>query len=151
MIIAAGVCVVFIFLRKNNTDLNSETMNPKKMPKWGREPLCDRRGPELKSEKSLSKTKNGETALMDASREGHVEIVQAILDKGTNVNAKDDWGRTALMLASQKGHKDHVELLLAKGADVNARASNGDTALMLASDNGHKEVRALLIKAGAKY
>ena len=49
------------------------------------------------------------------------EIVQALIDKGADVNAKDKKGATALMLASQKGYKEIVQLLITKGADVNAK------------------------------
>ena len=73
-------------------------------------------------------------------------IVQMLLAKGADVNAKDYDGITALMLASDQGIKEYVQVLLANGADVNARDNEGKTALAHAS----REVIELLRKAGAK-
>ena len=40
---------------------------------------------------------NGATALMVASDNGHLDVVQALLAKGAEVNARDNDGLTALM------------------------------------------------------
>ncbi|MGO8945458.1 MAG: ankyrin repeat domain-containing protein [Syntrophobacteraceae bacterium] len=76
-------------------------------------------------------------------------ILQALLDEGADVNAKDSSGGTVLMLASRNGYKEVVQALLDKGADVNAENSDGGTALMDASTNGHKEIVELLLARGA--
>jgi uncharacterized protein len=54
---------------------------------------------------------------MWASEKGHVDVVQALLAKGAEVNAKNNNGATALIWASIQGHVDVVQALLAKGAD----------------------------------
>ncbi|KAG8303603.1 Ankyrin repeat A protein 2 [Homalodisca vitripennis] len=52
----------------------------------------------------------GETALMLAATEGHLEIVRMLILAGANVNHEDHvdrqaiWGETALMLAATEGH-----------------------------------------------
>jgi ankyrin repeat protein len=85
--------------------------------------------------------------LFNAAKNGDAAAVQALLDKGADVNVKKTDGATALMAASQLGHVEVVQLLLAKGADVNAKAVSGATALLIASQNGRTEVvRALLAK-----
>jgi uncharacterized protein len=54
--------------------------------------------------------------LMDASEEGHVEIVKIILEKANiDINQQNKiYGRTALMYASRIGHKEIVKMLLEK-------------------------------------
>jgi hypothetical protein len=51
-----------------------------------------------------------------AAYTGDLAAVQACLEQGVDVNARDQWGRTALYLAAEKGHKEIVELLLEHGA-----------------------------------
>jgi hypothetical protein len=93
----------------------------------------------------------GDTALMQASREGRREVVQELLDKeGTEVNAKTGEGKTALMWASFYGHREVVEALLGKGAEVNAKDNNGNSALMVACLNGHREIVEMLLDSGAE-
>jgi len=53
---------------------------------------------------------------MMAAQNGHTEVVEALLGKGANVNAKDNDGATALMAAVHKGHTDIVQLLKKAGA-----------------------------------
>ena len=81
---------------------------------------------------------------------GNRDVVQALLDRGAEVNSAKEDGATPLMLAAQDGHRGGRGLLLAKGAQVNARDNNGITALMLASQGGQREVKKLLLRAGAK-
>ena len=58
---------------------------------------------------------------MFAAQNGHLEIVQALLAAGAEVNAKTDKGLTALIEAIEKGHTETVQALLAAGAEVNAK------------------------------
>ncbi|MDP7178953.1 MAG: ankyrin repeat domain-containing protein, partial [Verrucomicrobiota bacterium] len=50
----------------------------------------------------------------DAAEEGDLAGVQAELDKGANVNAKNQNGATPLHRAAWFGHKEIVQLLIAK-------------------------------------
>ena len=85
-------------------------------------------------------TDYGETALIAASQEGHIDVVQALLDKGADVNVKANNGTTALIAAAQEGHIEVVRALLDKGADVYAKNNGGVPALIIAALMGHKEV-----------
>ena len=52
--------------------------------------------------------RDGWTALMGASRRGHVGIVQTLLAEGAEINHQDNEGWTALYLASQAGREGVV-------------------------------------------
>ena len=66
---------------------------------------------------------------MAASQEGHVEIVELLLQNGADVNARNKYnGKTALMQASKNGHYTTVQLLLKAGSDTNACDIEGSTA-----------------------
>lgn len=45
-------------------------------------------------------TKSGNTAMMDASRAGKVDLVNFLLEKGAAMNLETQLGRTPLMVAS---------------------------------------------------
>jgi ankyrin repeat protein len=94
--------------------------------------------------------REGITALMWAIQRGYQQTTQALIDKGAEIDARDDGGETALIWASYFGRLAVVQALLAKGAKVNAKSKKGITALILASQKGHRDVGELLIKAGAK-
>ena len=42
---------------------------------------------------------------------GQKEAVELLIEKGADINAKNNEGLTALQMASQKGHQSIVELL----------------------------------------
>ena len=48
-------------------------------------------------------TPPGRTPLMSAAEAGHHDVVEALLDRGVDVNATDEENTTALMLASKNG------------------------------------------------
>ena len=54
---------------------------------------------------------DGNTALIEAARFGHDDVVAALLIARADVNAKNKQGKTALMVASEGGHDDCVRLL----------------------------------------
>ena len=60
---------------------------------------------------------------MTAARAGSPEVVNALLDRGANVNAAEGWqGQTALMWAAAENHGAAIKALVARGADMNARS-----------------------------
>ncbi|HUU28979.1 MAG TPA: ankyrin repeat domain-containing protein [archaeon] len=87
--------------------------------------------------------------LIEAAREGQTKAVQALLEAGTDPNAKGINGITALMEAAFNGNTETAQVLLKAGADVNIKEESGWTALMFAAQEGQTEAMQALIKAGA--
>ena len=110
------------------------------------------------------------TALNDASRNGHLAVVIALLDAGAGrigsaLHSASMGGRTpvvallldrgadihygndaSLQTAALHGHLETVRLLLDRGADIHAE---NDGAVRWARERGHEAVAALLRARGA--
>jgi hypothetical protein len=96
------------------------------------------------------KNANGPTygnALQAASRRGHIEMVQILIDAGANVNTQGGFYDNALQAASAGGHIKVVQMLIAAGANVNIQGGYWGTALQAASRRGHIKVVQMLIAA----
>jgi ankyrin repeat protein len=79
----------------------------------------------------------GSTALMAASKNGRIEVVNKLLDQKVNVDVQGKQGVTALMLAAENNQVEIVKLLLKKNADPNVEDQTGWTALMKAVYQGN--------------
>lgn len=88
-------------------------------------------------------------ALWEAVRAGDTKAVTAALDKGADVNARNEIGVSALWIACNKGKTEVIELLLARGADPNARDGIWYQTPLSQSLANLANVK-LLLKAGAK-
>jgi hypothetical protein len=53
----------------------------------------------------------GGTALMLAAANDHTETVKLLLDRGADINVRDNEGKTALVWAREKGHPEIVQLI----------------------------------------
>jgi len=99
----------------------------------------------------------GSSPLVDASISGNIEVVRDLIEKGADVNGRDEQGSFPLYAAVVGDHADVVELLIKKGANVN-QSKAGDvlpkierntTALHAASIIGNQAVVELLVSAAA--
>jgi ankyrin repeat protein len=88
---------------------------------------------------------------MIAAEKGHTKIVQLLLEKGADVNAKNKYGETALMYAAENGHTETVQLLLEKGAryDPFYKTKYGFTYLMVFAIGGLTNYCQELLNKGA--
>lgn len=96
------------------------------------------------SSRSKRATMIGETMLHLAAFNGHHSIVEAHLNRGANINARNGKNKTLLHLAAMNGQEAVVQLLLHWGANKDMRIENGKTAWDLAMDGGYGSVADLL-------
>ena len=88
--------------------------------------------------------------LLSAAGTGDSALIENLLDRGADIEARDDDGETALMKASAAGQAAVVETLLDRGAALEAREDViGFTALMGASRYGQAAVVETLLNRGA--
>ena len=93
---------------------------------------------------------DGETALHRAATNGHIKVIELLLDAGANPNAIDADGATPLLSASYRDQVDVVSLLLSKGANPNiAERRYGMTPLILAAWKGYEPTVNALLSGGA--
>lgn len=86
----------------------------------------------------------GATPLHFAVAGGHKAVVEYLLSKKADVNARKKDGVTPLHVAASLGKLEIAKFLLAKGADRNTADSKGRTPLTLAGEKGHVEMIDLL-------
>ncbi len=93
--------------------------------------------------------KDAETALHFAASSNKLQVVDLLLRKGANIDAKDNLGKTALHIAVSEGRLETVKILLKKGANIKALENDGKTALHIAACDGKLEIIDFLLQKGA--
>ncbi|MDC0304868.1 acyltransferase family protein [bacterium] len=125
---------------------------------WGGEVIAERK--EMRAEESKAKPKE-KKADQNAERKsdqglqrlvlsGNYTLVKVALNRGGDVNAKDDSGTPLLTLATLADDWAMIDLLLERGADIEGRGADGGTALMSASFWGREQAAQALLRAGAE-
>jgi ankyrin repeat protein len=89
------------------------------------------------------------TRLHEAVALGTLADVEAAIDAGVPLEARDWWDRTAWLIAILTGDLAKGKLLRDRGADPNARGRCEDPATFYAIKGGHAEVLRWLVKPGA--
>ena len=83
-------------------------------------------------------TYNGFTPLHWAADRGHEEVAALFIEKGLNVNAKDEnRGRTPLHFSAHEGHIEATDLLIRKEANLNSLDIDGLTPLDFANQHNN--------------
>ena len=83
---------------------------------------------------------------------GYPAAAALLLDRGADIEARDNEGGTALHQLLYAGYVHSpptIALLLSRGADVEARNNIGETPLLMAVVNSDWNVVKLLLEAGA--
>lgn len=94
----------------------------------------------------------GNTPLQIAALEGHVKIVQILLEAGCDINCKNIDMETPLIDAVENGHLEVVKMLLDAGLDPRQSNAKGEEPLDLVNDenDNYEAIRAALIEAKEK-
>ena len=87
----------------------------------------------------------GQTPLCHAILVGQKDVIRLLLDKGSDIDAKDIFGQTQLSWAAERGQQDVVKSLLDYGADIDAKDTYGRTPLSWAAKSDQKDVARLLL------
>lgn len=82
-----------------------------------------------------------------AATQGDREILQLLLERGADPNARQQGDYTPLHSSANRGDHDSARLLIARGADPHATASDGKTPADVARERGFTELAAFLDNA----
>ena len=85
----------------------------------------------------------------DVSKNVDASKIKYLIERGADVNAKEEYGNTPLHWASIENHIELAKLLIERGADVNAKRNDGETPLHQASWKNRIETAKLLLERGA--
>ena len=96
-------------------------------------------------------TENGNITLLDqAVRNGHLQIVQYLIDHGANIEAQiHDSKEKLLHFAAKYASEEIIKELLKNNVQINSLDKDHCTPLWVAVSNGRKEIVKVLIDAGA--
>lgn len=97
-----------------------------------------------------TKTKRpGNTPLHHASELGREDVLKWLLDKGADVNQKNNYTETPMHKAADQGHVNILRILLANGAKINEQTRRGITPLDSALFRKNKKAVSYLKSKGA--
>ncbi len=99
---------------------------------------------------ALDRESDTDTLLHWASLRDATDVVELLLDRGTDLEAEDGEGRTPLDYAAQGNAVGAVERLLDRGADIGASGRMGYTPLHSAARANATDAAQLLLERGAE-
>jgi len=95
-------------------------------------------------------SRDADMSVLVAVRYRLMEEIKKLIERGADVNAKDNEGQTPLYAAIWSGDANMVELLLDKGANIEIKDSYGQTPLDVAVRYSQKDILKLLVARGAE-
>jgi ankyrin repeat protein len=93
---------------------------------------------------------DGTTALHWAVYKQDVELVQALLARDADPDARNDYDATPMTVASEHGNFPVMQALVAAGGDIESPNGEGQTLLMAVARTGNTATAKLLLEQGAK-
>jgi hypothetical protein len=92
-----------------------------------------------------------EQRLRDAVERGDRATIEKALERGADLQAKDELGRSVVLLATHfAGDLELVKLLHGRGAPLDVPDANGRTALSFAAEDGRLDLLRWLVENGAE-
>ncbi|XP_032659033.1 CARD- and ANK-domain containing inflammasome adapter protein-like [Chelonoidis abingdonii] len=88
------------------------------------------------------------SALFKAVQKNLHGTVAALVDRGIDINVRNEMQYTPLLMACEMGRTETAEVLIAKGASLEARMPNSNTVLHLAVQAGAVSITNLLLCKG---
>ncbi len=89
-------------------ETGSRSLNPIVQSQEEKERLLENEGVSLREQ---------DEGLRNAASWGRVDVMQRMMDRGANVDTRDEKGFSAMMIAAQYGYAEAIQFLLDKGAD----------------------------------
>ena len=87
--------------------------------------------------------------LQIAAFNGHVEVLELLIERGADLDATSTMFGTALHAAAKRGYAEAIEVMIEAGGDPNSRNKDQFTPLMVTSVHGHARAASALIEGGA--
>ena len=84
--------------------------------------------------------------LIEAAWANDVPRARRLIERGADVNWRDDTVQSAFLIASSEGYLDLLELTLRNGADVDVHDSFDGTGLIRAAERGHWDIVGRLLQ-----
>ncbi len=111
---------LFGWMKPDKNEEKKESNEPRERPSYG----------------DLVGVQGGMTALLLAARQGNLETVKALLDRGADVNQVSEGSKTSpLLIATMNGRFDLAKYLLDRGADPNLASEPSGVAPLYAAIN----------------
>lgn len=82
---------------------------------------------------------------LDRSNHRNKELLKLILERGIDINERNDNNATPLIIATDHGYEEIVEFLISNGADISAENNKRWTALKIACKLGYKGIVKILL------
>jgi uncharacterized protein len=87
--------------------------------------------------------------LLQATQRGDRRAVLKLLQRGADINVRDELGRTPVMIATYQHHTEMVRAFIQAGADINIRDTTKENLLLHAGAEGWLDMLKLAIEAHA--
>lgn len=130
----------FTAWKKQQLKQTQETTNPESQ--W----LIDKG---LDPDKLNDRTTNGNTALMEAAKDGNTTMLNLLLERGADADLVNNDENIALWFACFSNQLELVKTLIYYTGNLNHQNVNGATCLSYAASSGKLDIVIALVEAGA--